>query len=280
MNRHRLILMGWGIPAALFCLIILTVIFIPDKELQGVLARALENQGYTMRTSSFGLAFPLGIRTKNLELGSDQGPLLKFDRATAKIRILPLFAGKVVVGFQGTIGKGEVRGEFAPLKNSSSTLEIAGVQLEDIPFFQTVTGAKVKGELRVKGNFKGKQNAATGDLQLEVKEARLQGVKIGQMPLPDASYKAIQGMLRIGGGKATLESLNLEGDGLYVRLKGDTPLTTPMGAAPLNLTLELMPKAEFLDKQKFVFLLLLKYQTSPGHYQIPVRGTLGKPAVS
>lgn len=40
-----------------------------------------------------------------------------------------------------------------------------------------------------------------------------------------------------------------------------------------------MPRPEFLEKQKYIFLLLLKYQTSPGHYQLPVRGTLGKPSV-
>jgi len=34
-----------------------------------------------------------------------------------------------------------------------------------------------------------------------------------------------------------------------------------------------------MEKQKFVFLLLSKYLTSPGAYQIPIRGTLAKPAI-
>jgi len=280
MNRSRLILIGAGIPAALLCFVILTIIFVPGKELQGVFVRALANQGYTMRATSFGLAFPVGIRAGNLELGSEKGPLLKLDKATVKVRILPLFLGKVVMDYRGTIGKGEIGGEIRPLDGSGFKVEIARVSLEDIPFFSTVTGAQVKGDLSVSGSVKGKPNAETGELKLAVKEAQLYGVKIGEMPLPDATYKTVQGMLRLGGGKATLESLTLEGEGLYVRLKGDMPLTAPVRSAPLNLTLELMPKAEFLDKQKFVFLLLLKYQTSPGHYQIPVRGTLGKPAIS
>ena len=85
--------------------------------------------------------------------------------------------------------------------------------------------------------------------------------------------------VRAGGGKLNLESFTLEGDGLYVRLKGDLPLAATIAAAPLNLTLELMPTAEFLDRQKYVFLLLVKYQKSPGHYEVPIRGTLGKPAI-
>jgi hypothetical protein len=40
-----------------------------------------------------------------------------------------------------------------------------------------------------------------------------------------------------------------------------------------------MPKPGFLESQKFVFLLLTKYLTTPGHYQIPVRGTLAKPVI-
>jgi hypothetical protein len=59
-------------------------------------------------------------------------------------------------------------------------------------------------------------------------------------------------------------------------LSGEVPLSA---SAPLELILELMPKAEFLERQKFVFLLLLNYLDSPGHYRIPVRGTLAKPQV-
>jgi type II secretion system protein N len=57
------------------------------------------------------------------------------------------------------------------------------------------------------------------------------------------------------------------------------PVTTPLGDAPLNLTLELMPKPAFLERQKFVFLLLAKYLISPGNYRIPINGTLARPAI-
>ena len=279
MTRRRLAIIAAGIPAALISFVILTILFIPGKAVERVLARALENQGYTLRSSSFGLTFPLGIQGKNLELGSDQGTLLKLDKAQIKLNLLPLFLGRVAFDFRSNIGKGQIKGEFTTGKQGRFAMDVAALQLEEIPFFRTVTDAQVKGELNGKGSFKLKQGTTSGELQLAVKGAELQGVKIGGTPLPDATYKSVQGMLRTGGGKASLESLTFEGDGLYARLKGDMPLLSPISAAPINLTLELMPKAEFLEKQKFVFLLLLKYQTSPGHYQIPVRGTLGKPSL-
>jgi len=116
-------------------------------------------------------------------------------------------------------------------------------------------------------------------LRLWAKEAVLNGVKIGETPLPDASYENIQGLYRLKGSRGTLETLSLQGSGIYVRLKGEIPFVEPTASAPLNLTLELMPKPAFLESQKFVFLLLAKYLTTPGHYTIPIRGTLAKPMI-
>jgi hypothetical protein len=41
----------------------------------------------------------------------------------------------------------------------------------------------------------------------------------------------------------------------------------------------MMPKPAFLERQKFIFLLLMRYQSSPGAYSIPIRGTLAHPAI-
>jgi hypothetical protein len=49
--------------------------------------------------------------------------------------------------------------------------------------------------------------------------------------------------------------------------------------APLNLVLEIMPKPEFLESQKLVFMLLARFMVSPGVYLVPIRGTLLKPEI-
>ena len=267
-----------ALPAALLLLAILTLIFIPDRELKGVAVRALAREGYTLRAARFGKAFPLGVAGRDLHIESDRGEVFRADAAAVRLRLLPLLAGKVVFGYEVRIGAGRISGEVAPLGKGRLILDASGVHLDDIPFFATVAGARVKGTLKARADLRGRGPAATGQLKLEVTGAEVGGVKISELPLPDASYRRVQGMLRAGGGKLNLESFTLEGDGLYVRLKGDLPLAATIAAAPLNLTLELMPTAEFLDRQKYVFLLLVKYQKSPGHYEVPIRGTLGKPA--
>ncbi len=265
--------------AAMALFVFLTFLFIPDRVLRDAVTRGADHAGLTFTATRFGKAFPLGVRAEGVTIGNDRGPILKADRAVVRLALLSLLTGRVKVTGTLWIGPGEVTGEFFLLGSGKSTIAARGIRLEDIPFFATVTGAQVKGHATVQGTISGRSAAATGALQVEVTNADLRGVKIGETPLPDAGFDTVRGALKVGGGRMSLESFTLQGEGLYVRLKGDLPVTTPLSAAPLNLTLELMPKPEFLEKQKFVFLLLTKDQSSPGYYQIPIRGVLGKPTI-
>ena len=277
MTPRRWLYMAAGIPAALILILILTICFIPARQLQGVIVRGLASEGYTFRAARFNKAFPLGFTAGQLEIGNERGPLLKADILTLRLKILPLLVGDLKVTGQARIGSGRIEGTWS--RRNGGDIHAQGVQLEDIPFFPTVTGASAKGVMQIEAIMRGRQATARGEIKLDVKEAELAGIRIGETPLPDASYRQIQGMLRLAGGKAVLESFTLQGEGLYVRLKGDIPIANPLGNSPLNLTLELMPKPDFLERQKFVFLLLTKYLTSPGHIEIPVKGTLAQPAL-
>jgi type II secretion system protein N len=268
-----------GIPASLLLFVIFVIIFIPAAELEKVVDGAFERAGYTFRAAEFGKALPLGIKARNLEIADERGALLRAESASVRLRLLPLLAGKVSFSYRAAIGKGDVTGDFSPQSGGEAHVEINHLRLEDIPFFPTATGTKVKGDLQAQADFQGRGMGVSGAARMEVKGAEITGVKIGEMPLPDATYDLVRGALKVVMGKAVLESFTFQGEGLYVRLKGDFPVTTPLGAAPLNLTLELMPKPDFLEKQKFVFLLLAKYLISPGAYQIPIRGTLAKPVI-
>ncbi len=268
-----------AIPAALLLFVFLVVLFIPAAELKGVAGRALGRAGYTLKAEGFAKAFPLGLKVRNMEIGDDRGALLKADEAVVRLRLLPLFVGRVSFACRAELGKGELHGDFSPFPGAGADVTINHLRLEDIPFFQTAAGLRIKGDLKAEASFKGKGLGAKGDAWLQVNGAELAGAKIGELPLPDATYDSVRMAAEVKGGKIVLKSATLQGAGLYVRLKGDFPATAPLGSAPLNLTLELMPKPDFLERQKFVFLLLAKYLTSPGAYQIPIRGVLAKPAI-
>lgn len=278
MRLSRPLLICAGTIGALLLFVVLTLWLIPDRQLRDLAVRALQQQGYSLRADRIGKAFPLGIKGVNLEIAGDRGTLLTAREATLRLQLLPLLTGRVTVAGQAEIGTGNVTGEYS-IRDGETRIEMTGLRLEELPFIQTLAGARAKGVGSLQGRFRGRGQGLAGELRLEIKGASVAGVRIGDVPLPDADFTTVQGMVRAGGGKITLESFTLEGEGLYVRLKGDLPVTTPPGAAPLNLTLELMPKPEFLERQKFVFLLLAKYLTTPGRYEIPVRGTLAKPLI-
>ena len=51
-----------GTVGAVIIFLFLTIFFVSDRELQGIAARMLEREGYSLRAAQFGKAFPLGIR--------------------------------------------------------------------------------------------------------------------------------------------------------------------------------------------------------------------------
>lgn len=277
MTLNRPLRWGAAIVAGILMTVAFTVVLIPSRELEGIVSRLLAREGYTFHAARFGNAFPLGISAKGVTIATDEGPVLRFDRVTARLALLPLLTGKAVVTIDAAVGPGHVSGSYLLRNDGKGTLEARDVRLEDIPFFKTVAGAEVKGLLMVDASVTGAGPRTAGQLRLEVKGADIRGVAIGGTPLPDAAYETVRGMVRMASGRATLDSFTLQGADLYIRLKGDIPLATPLGASPLNLTLELMPQPAFLDRQKLVFVLLSKYLVTPGHYQLPVRGALAKP---
>ncbi|GFO69369.1 type II secretion system protein GspN [Geomonas limicola] len=277
--RRRALYLALGIPAGLLLFTYLTLCFVPNDALKGVVVRAAGNAGYTLDLAGFGKGFPLAVKARGVELSSQQGLLIKAADVRVGLELLPLFIGKPRVAYRGNIGTGEFSGTVTLGRKPGWSILAKGIRLEDIPFFGTVAGARVRGDLRLTGEVASVKGAPQGEVQLQVRGAELASVKLGEMPLPDATYQDVRGALSLDRGQAHLKSFTLTGDGIYVRLKGDVNLATPLGDSPLNLTLEMMPKPEFLDRQKFVFLMLVKYLTSPGAYTVPIHGSLAHPAL-
>jgi type II secretion system protein N len=268
-----------GIIAGLLLFFIFVIVFIPSGVLQGFVEHSLAKAGYTFRAGEFAKAFPLGVKARRMEIGDDRGMLFKADEAEARLKILPLFSGKVELGFSFAMGEGRIKGEIILNRGGGATFVAGRVRLEDIPFFTTVASVHISGNMDAEGDLTGTGNNAAGRARLEIKGVDLSGVKIGGVPLPDASYETVRGALKVMGGRAVIESFVLQGAGIYVRLSGEMQGTPKLGDAPLNLALEIFPKPDFLERQKLAFFLLERYMVSPGNYRIPIKGTLSHPAI-
>ncbi len=270
---------GFALLAAVLALFVMfSYMLFPASRIDAVIAQVLLRQGLTLAPAVHKTLLP-GLAWDNMLLSSEQGPLLSCDRLQVRALLLPLFVGRVVFSGGATIGKGSLDIRYALNGKDALNLAADGISLSDIPFFKSALGAKAAGSFWSRGTLKRSAKGLSGDLKLEIKQLEFSGVKLGAFPLPDVANLKSQGMIRALDGKARLESFTLEGDGIYMRLSGDLPTGANAAVLPLNLSLEIMPKPEFLEKQKLVFMLLAKFMTSPGVYAVPIRGNLLKPEI-
>ena len=279
MSKGALIARGAALLAAVLLLFVLfSYLLFPTARIDAVITQILARQGLTLTPAVHKTLLP-GLAWDNLLLTSDKGPLLRSERLQARPLLLPLFVGRAVVSGGITIGKGHLDVRYALNGKDALNLEADGISLAEIPFFKSVLGATAAGNLWSSGTLQRGANGLSGELKLEIKQLDFSGVKLGAFPLPDVAKMKTQGKVRVDRGKARLESFTLEGEGIYMRLSGDLPTGANAGVAPLNMSLEIMPKADFLEKQKLVFLLLAKFMTSPGVYTVPIKGTLLNPQI-
>ena len=270
---------GAGVAAAVVALFVLfSYLLFPTARIDAILVQVLVRQGLTL-TPAVHKTFLPGLAWDDMLLSSEQGPLLSCQRLQIRALLLPLVTGRAVVAGKATIGTGHLETRYALNGKTALDLAAEGISLADIPFFKSVLGAKTAGTLWSQGRLQRGAKGLSGDLKLEIQRLEFSGVKLGAFPLPDATNLKAQGMVRVTDSKARLESFTLEGDGVYMRLSGDLPTGADAAVTPLNMSLQIMPKPDFLEKQKLVFMLLAKFMSAPGIYTVPIRGTLLKPLV-
>lgn len=279
MTGSNLLIKSFGVTvAALFLFILFSYALFPVSGIESAIVMALSRQGLTLTPQVHKTVLP-GLAWDDLLLSSEQGALMSCERLQIRPLFLPLFSGRAVVSGRMMTGKGELSVKYAINGKTALELEADRLALSDIPFFKSVLGAKAGGNLWSSGVLLRGAKGLNGDLKLEVKQLGFSGVRLGAFPLPDASNLKTQGMIRVSDNKARLESFTLEGEGIYMRLSGDIPSGGNAAVSPLNMTLEIMPKPDFLEKQKLVFMLLAKFMTAPGIYRVPIRGTFIKPEI-
>ena len=253
-------------------------LFFPVRRVNALIDQALASQGLTISPGAEKSLVP-GLVWNGSLLASERGALVRFNRLNVRPLLMPLLAGRPVFQSRASLGAGSLELVYGSSGREALTLSVNDIGLADLPFFQTVLSARAGGTLRSSGRLTRNAQGLSGEIQVEVKQLELSGVKLGAFALPDVRQLAAQGMVKVTGGRARLESFTLQGDGIYMRLSGDLPSGAHAVSAPLNLVLEIMPKPEFLESQKLVFMLLARFMVSPGVYRVPVRGTLLKPEV-
>lgn len=265
--------------AGLLLLPLLSFQMIPDSSFRNALQTLLTPQGITIEAHRLGAGFPLALTAKNLILGDSEGSWLKLDQCKIRLQLLPLLTGRVRCSITAQVGKGDLSGDVTlyPKKSQGGEIHAERLQLAEIPAITDRLGPQTLGLARFDLNVSRQKAGIQGETKLQIKDIRLKESQLGGFRLPDLTIPEARGLLKIQGQIVTVENMALQGEGVYLRLTGSSPIST---TAPINLSLELLPTAEFYERQKNIFMFMFPYQISPGNYRLPIGGTLAHPLIS
>ncbi len=278
MSRQRLYWAA-GITAGLLLLPFLALQLIPDQTIEQTVVRLLASRGITMQAGRFTVGFPASVNASDLTLGTTSDTLLKADQLRVRPRLLPLVLGRLSLKLDGRIGAaGTLQGQLQVAPRLEGNLQVNELQLGDLPIAATVFGSGLSGVGRLDLSITdADERGVSGDIKLQIRNLRLQQVRLGSLPLPNVTFPEVRGLAKLQGQTVALTNLALQGSGLYARLSGTLNLAPQ---APLQLQLELMPDAELLASQQSVFLLMLPFQVTAGSYRLPIGGTLNSPQLA
>lgn len=278
MKRRTICLLA---PLTLFSggvvLVYLTLLLFPLSELLRFSSRLAAQQGVILKAAGIGKTLPLGIRARDVNLSCERGTLLVLDRLALRLRFLPLLSGRVIIAYEGNAAGGALSGEIEATGPGRFEISCREIRLEELPLVRTFTPARITGRLSGNGKLLGQGSRANGTVRFSLEDLEIAGAGIGGVILPDAARQTVQAVVVVGNGVIRAENVTMQGDGLYARLRGEILASGDIAVAPVNLSLELMPKPDFMERQKLVFLVLGKYSDSPGHYLLPIRGTAVRP---
>ncbi len=191
--------------------------------------------------------------------------LLFVDNFKGRINPFSLFRGKLTLFIRGDVSGGTLEGVMDLLWGRNQVdLRMNQSSIEGIPGF-------AKMGLRGKGTLSGelKLEEGAGDVRFSIQDARFENCPSSGVILPLNWFDRVKGTMTVGGNSIRVNSLSLEGEGIYARVKGE------IVEGKLDLVLELMPDRSFVSKKEaLIFAAIDRYRVSPGHYRIPIKSTM------
>jgi len=241
--------------------IILVWLFaVPEDLILGRIEDAISVAGQGKVTASlkgFRKGLFLTVHADSLDLDIERTPALTISNITGCFKAGYLIKRQIAFSFKGKIGTGNIN---SLLKYpADGEIKVEQADLNEIPYL-THLGMKTNGHI-------------SADILLKNESARIT-FQVPDMDLQEStivipfinSFHRIHGALSVSGNDVKLESVSLEGDKGYARLKGDIRNNI------MDLRLELMPTMEKLTSVES--MLIGKYIVSPGYYVLPIKGPM------
>jgi len=256
----RFLVAGLVLVFLTFCLWIVAV---PEALITNLIEGAMRDDNLHLRVTDMHKGLFYDFSCGSVTLTKNDKPLLSVENIEGRINPLSLLLLNLNVLFNGDLSKGKVNGGIDLFRGKSHVnVAVKGAELKGMPFFGLL-GIEGQGTLSGDINIRNAKGAVT----FSVSDARFSRITFAGVAVPLEVFTGGRGAMKVDGSTLRIQSFALEGEGIYARLKGD------VAAGKMNLTMELMPEKTFKDRN-LVFMMLTKYQVSPGYYSIPLTGPL------
>lgn len=254
--RHLLYLIT-GIPVFI---IMVWFFAVPSDMLKEQIEYAVSQSGGSdieARIKGFRKGVLLTIFADSIEISVDKTPAINMTDLSFNFDPGHLVHGDIAFLIDGRIGSGNIKGlvKFP----AWGEINIEKAELTAIPYL-TRFGIKMNGHVFSDINIKND----TVKVIFEVPELSIDD-STTIIPLL-STFRRLQGGLSVTGNNIIIDSISLEGEKGYARLKGS------IRNGVMNMALEVMPIAEKLSSLES--MLIGKYIVSPGYYVIPINGPL------
>jgi type II secretion system protein N len=162
------------------------------------------------------------------------------------------------LNFSGQINHGTVNGTITEEQWGMALLIVGeNIQINGLPIIEKIG---VYGDGNLMFNLQRKQRK--GEITFSIDNAMLKGALTGISALPLHLFKNVKGLLTVGDASIAVNSLTMEGKGIYVRIKGIIKERNFDG------NIEIMMDSSF-DLYPTLKSLLARYKVSEGFYVIP-----------
>jgi type II secretion system protein N len=212
---------------------------------------------YTLRAEQ-GLILDSGAEITSSSASQEIKPIIIIQDINVTPDLHSLFELTPRLNFTGQINHGTINGTITE-EQREMALHIDGenIQINGLPIIDKIG---VYGDGNLMFNFQRKYRK--GEITFSIDDAMMKGTLTGISALPLHLFRNVKGLLTIGDASIAVNSLTMEGKGIYVRIKGIIEKSNFVG------NIEIMVDSAF-DLYPTLKSLLEQYKVSEGFYVIP-----------
>jgi type II secretion system protein N len=212
---------------------------------------------YTLRAEQ-GLILYSGADVTSSSASQENKPIIVIQDINVTPDLHSLLELTPRLNFSGQMNHGTINGTITG-EQRVMALHIIGenIQINGLPIMEKIG---VYGDGNLIFNFQRKNRK--GEITFSIDNAMLKGALTGISALPLQLFRNVKGLLTIGDVSIAVNSLTMEGKGIYVRMKGIIKESNFDG------NIEIMMDSSF-DLYPLLQRLLERYKISAGYYVVP-----------